>query len=157
MIKIWKRISVLLIMRNNNIIMNEFQIEYLDHVAIRAMDIDVSAKWYEEVLGLKRYQLPEWGEFPVFLLSGKSGVAIFPASGKAENREKTSRRVKIDHFAFNLTNENFDKAKKRYDHLGIKYDFQDHFYYHSIYTTDPDGHTVELTTIVVDEKNFYKE
>ena len=61
MIKIWKRISVLLIMRNNNIIMKEFQIEYLDHVAIRAMDIDVSAKWYEEVLGLKKISASRMG------------------------------------------------------------------------------------------------
>ncbi|WP_273566347.1 hypothetical protein [Maribacter halichondriae] len=54
-----------------------------------------------------------------------------------------------------MTNENFDKAQIRYKELGLIYNFQDHFYFHSIYTKDLDGHTVELTTLVVDEKSFY--
>jgi catechol 2,3-dioxygenase-like lactoylglutathione lyase family enzyme len=48
---------------------DKIKIEFLDHVAIRVADIEASAKWYEKVLGLKRYQLPEWGDFPIFLLS----------------------------------------------------------------------------------------
>ena len=39
---------------------------------------------------------------------------------------------------------------------GQQFEFQDHFYFHSIYTKDPDGHTVELTTIVISEESFYK-
>ena len=52
---------------------NEIAIEFLDHVAIRVKDLNVSAEWYQKVLGLKRYQPPEWGEFPIFMLSGTSG------------------------------------------------------------------------------------
>ena len=33
---------------------------------------------------------------------------------------------------------------------------EDHFYFDSIYIKDPDGHTVELTTLKVDEKDFYR-
>ncbi len=135
--------------------MSEFNIEFLDHVAIRVKDILASARWYEKVLGLKTYQLPEWGEFPIFMLSNKTGIALFPAKTDDVKREATSQNVKIDHFAFNVTGENFEKAKKRFDELGLEYEFQDHFYFHSIYTKDLDGHTVELTTIVVDEKSFY--
>ena len=51
--------------------MTKFEIAFLDHVAIRVKDMEVSAGWYESVLGLNRYQLPEWGAFPIFLLSGK--------------------------------------------------------------------------------------
>ncbi|WP_255362723.1 hypothetical protein [Tenacibaculum sp. MAR_2009_124] len=58
-------------------------------------------------------------------------------------------------FAFNVTNENFEKAKKRYSELGLDFTIQDHHYFHSIYTLDPDGHKVELTTIKVDENDFY--
>ena len=135
--------------------MSEFNIEFLDHVAIRVKDILASARWYEKVFGLKTYQLSEWGEFPIFMLSNKTGIALFPAKTDDVKLEATSQNVKIDHFAFNVTAENFDKAKKRFDELGLEYEFQDHFYFHSIYTKDLDGHTVELTTIVVDEKSFY--
>ncbi len=135
--------------------MSKFNIEFLDHVAISVNDIKASANWYETVLGLKPYQLPEWGEYPIFMLSNKTGIALFPAKTDDAKPEATPNNVRIDHFAFNVTGENFEKAKKRYEELGLEYDFQDHYYFHSIYTKDLDGHTVELTTLVVDEKSFY--
>ncbi|MGB5355176.1 MAG: VOC family protein, partial [Eudoraea sp.] len=55
---------------------NTFEIDFLDHVAIRVKDLKVSEAWYEKVLGLKKYQLDEWGPFPVFMLAKKSGVAL---------------------------------------------------------------------------------
>ncbi len=135
---------------------HQIDIEFLDHVAIRVVDVEVSAAWYKKVLGLKRYQLPEWGDFPIFLLSGKSGIALFPANTTDTKLEPTSRNVKIDHFAFNVTKENFEKAKKKYIELNLEFTIQDHHYFDSIYTKDPDGHTVELTTIKVSEQDFYK-
>jgi catechol 2,3-dioxygenase-like lactoylglutathione lyase family enzyme len=135
---------------------HKIDIEFLDHVAIRVADMEASAKWYEKVLGLKRYQLPEWGDFPIFLLSGKSGIALFPANTTDIKLEPTSKNVKIDHFAFNVTNDNFEKAKKRYTELNLEFNIQDHHYFDSIYTKDLDGHIVELTTIKVKERDFYK-
>ncbi|MDU8884884.1 VOC family protein [Yeosuana sp. MJ-SS3] len=135
---------------------HKIDIEFLDHVAIRVADMEASAKWYEKVLGLKRYQLPEWGDFPIFLLSGKSGIALFPANTTDIKLEPTSKNVKIDHFAFNVTNDNFEKAKKRYTELNLEFNIQDHHYFDSIYIKDLDGHTVELTTIKVNEREFYK-
>ncbi len=140
----------------NNSYIKDFKIDFLDHVAIRVKNLEVSAEWYQKVLGLQKYQLPEWGPFPIFMLSGKSGIALFPANLKGKKLDEQSKNVKIDHFAFNVTNENFAKAKLKYKELGLKFSFQDHHYFHSIYTKDPDGHTVELTTMVVDEKKFYK-
>jgi len=136
---------------------DQIHIEFLDHVAIRVRDLDLAAGWYEDVLGLKRYQMPEWGEFPIFMISGKSGVALFPANTTDTELDRNSKNVKIDHFAFQVTQENFERAKKRYAALNLEFSIQDHHYFHSIYTQDPDGHTVELTTIVVDENDFYTE
>jgi catechol 2,3-dioxygenase-like lactoylglutathione lyase family enzyme len=134
----------------------EHKIEIEDHVAIRVSDMEASAQWYEKVLGLKRYQLLEWGSFPIFLLSGKTGIALFPANSADTKLDPSSKNVKIDHFAFNVTYENFEKAKKRYEELNLEFNIQDHHYFDSIYTKDLDGHTVELTTIKVDEREFYK-
>jgi len=133
----------------------EFEIDFLDHVAIRVKDIEASIKWYEKVLGLKKYQLKEWGDFPVFMLANKSGIALFPANTKDSLLDSQSKNVKIDHFAFNVTTENFEKAKVRYQNLGLEFTIEDHHYFHSIYTQDIDGHTVELTTLVVNAREFY--
>lgn len=133
----------------------DFELDFLDHVAIRVKDLDVSAIWYEKVLGLKKYQLSIWGEYPIFMLSGKSGIALFPANLADSEIDTKSKNVGIDHFAFNLTNDNFKKAKHRYTNLDIDFTFKDHHYFHSLYTKDPDGHTVELTTLVVNEQGFY--
>ncbi|HMU46925.1 MAG TPA: VOC family protein [Chitinophagaceae bacterium] len=43
-------------------------IRFLDHVAIRVKDLTISADWYQKVLGLKKNQAPEWGEFPSYYL-----------------------------------------------------------------------------------------
>ncbi|MGJ5641065.1 VOC family protein [Formosa sp. S-31] len=134
----------------------KIEIEFLDHIAIRVSDMEVSAAWYENVLGLKRYKLSEWGDFPIFLLNGKSGIALFPANTSDPELDPDSKNVKIDHFAFHVTSENFERAKERYRELNLDYNVQDHYYFDSLYTKDPDGHTVELTTLKVNEKEFYK-
>ena len=134
---------------------NDFEIAFLDHVAIRVKDVDASVKWYQQVLGLKKYQLPEWGAFPVFLLSGRSGVAVFPAQSDDTPPDPNSKNVKIDHYAFHVTRENFEKAKRKYVALGMDFQIQDHYYFDSLYTEDPDGHIVELTSLKVEGKDFY--
>jgi catechol 2,3-dioxygenase-like lactoylglutathione lyase family enzyme len=135
---------------------DDFDIDFLDHVAIRVKDMELSVKWYSEVLGLKKVQLKKWGPCPIFMLSGKTGVALFPATNDANFKAMESKHVKIDHFAFHVTAQNFEKAKRKYTALQMEYLLKDHHYFQSIYTKDPDGHTVELTTISVDPTEFYE-
>lgn len=134
----------------------DFKIDFLDHVALRVKDLEVSAQWYERVLGLKRYQFKEWGDFPIFMMANKCGVALFPAQGEAPSSPILRRGTGIDHFAFNVSRDNFDKAKRKYATLDLDHEVQDHHYFESLYTKDPDGHTVELTTIVVSTEEFYR-
>ncbi|NNE25361.1 MAG: VOC family protein [Saprospiraceae bacterium] len=134
--------------------MHDFKINSLDHVAIRVADIERSAKWYHEVLGLTIIRKEEWDPFPIMLFKGKTGIALFPAKmddppvGYIQN-------IKIDHFAFNVDFEEYDKALKYFKQLGIPIKEQDHYYFQSVYLTDPDGHTVELTALKPGFEDFY--
>lgn len=134
---------------------NTIELNFLDHVAIRVKDLKISTAWYKSVLGLKEYKTPEWGDYPIFLLSGKSGIAIFPASLNDPLLDQKSNNVKIDHFAFNVSRQSFENAIKKYESLNLEYHIQDHHYFDSIYTCDPDGHIVELTSIKVNPADFY--
>lgn len=129
-------------------------INHLDHVAIRVKDLDFSAQWYSRVLGLKHYNPEAWNGVPRFLLSGTSGIALFPIKKESHNTE-TNKAMVVDHFAFNTTAEGLQRAMHFFNSEGIPYQFQDHTYFHSVYIKDPDNHTVELTCIVVDPKTFY--
>lgn len=135
--------------------MKPFNINFLDHVAIYVEDMNASIEWYRKVLGLKKYKLDKWGDFPIFMLAGKSGLAIFPANLKDSKIDQNSRNVRIEHLAFNVSNEDFTKAQSHFKSLNISFNFQDHHYFHSVYLKDPDGHKVELTSIMVDEESFY--
>ena len=132
-----------------------FEIEFLDHVAIYVADMEVSANWYEKVLGLKKYKLKKWGEYPVFLLANKSGIALFPADLEDEPINPNSKNIRIEHYAFNVNQENFKKALRRYENLGLEFEVKDHHYFDSVYTKYPDGHLVELTSLKMDEDEFY--
>ena len=123
----------------------DFNINFLDHVAIKVEDVDISADWYARVLGLEKCTYPEWGNRPVMMMSGNFGVALFPIAGFGNDDAKS---IRIDHFAFNISRPDFEKALKYFDAIGEKYEFQDHVYFHSIYLKDPDKHKVELTTAV---------
>ncbi|NNK81076.1 MAG: VOC family protein [Flavobacteriales bacterium] len=135
----------------------DFQIDFLDHVAIRVKSLSRSAQWYEEVLGLKKYEIPEWGKYPIFMMSGRTGVALFPARRSHPRFIRGSKNVRIDHFAFNISEENFQRAKDRLENLRIRFKEQDHIYFKSLYFHDPDGHEVELTTLRVKPEDFYQE
>ena len=135
--------------------MKPFKLNFLDHVAIRCKDMAKSVAWYEGVIGLRKKQFKEWGDFPIFMMTDNFAVAIFPARLKEGNIKNRFNSTFIDHFAFNVSNEDFKKAQDYFNEIGVRFAFQDHHYTHSIYLKDPDNHTVELTTLVVDRSEFY--
>ncbi len=128
--------------------MKPFEIGFIDHVAIRARDQQESIEWYQKVLGLVIADFPEWKNHPVIMSCGQFGVAIFPAHTNEPEINKFSKNSRIDHFAFNVSNEEFEKARLHFGAIGIEFQIQDHFYFQSLYAKDPDGNTVELTTPV---------
>ncbi|WP_224491097.1 NAD(P)H-dependent oxidoreductase [Robertkochia flava] len=131
-----------------------FQPRFLDHVAIRVRDLDLSCNWYSNILGLKPYRFQEWGPFPVFMMAGTSGVALFPLKKKGKGDMDIPTPC-VDHFAFHIPYEEFEGARRYFEHQNINVNEQDHFFFLSLYIKDPDGHTVELTTLKPGMDYFY--
>ena len=123
-----------------------FKLQFIDHVALRVLDMDKSIAWYNQVLGFESWQPEEWKPFPVFMIKDEFGLALFPVQEPATKLTPHTRHfITIDHFAFRLSRPDFEVAQEHFRQLGVPFVFQDHTYFHSIYLKDPDGHTVELT------------
>jgi catechol 2,3-dioxygenase-like lactoylglutathione lyase family enzyme len=119
-----------------------FRTQGLDHVAISVTDQERSEGWYREVLGLERVYEEAWGDVPIMLVQGESGIALFPTRQGADGEPA----VRILHIAFRVDRANFEAAQEALGDREIPFRFSDHGVSHSIYFEDPDGHELELTT-----------
>lgn len=126
-----------------------FEIEGIDHVAIAVRDVGASAKWYEDVLGLRRLHEEVWGDFPAMVGAGTTAIALFPIVGDNPKPRPGRDTVAMRHVAFRVSRLSFAWAKERLAGFGIEVKEQDHQIARSIYFSDPDGHEIELTTYEV--------
>lgn len=124
-------------------------LQHLDHVAIRSSHPDTSAEWYRDVLGLELVRVPGWHRYPIMMMCGNQGIAIFPLKGLSENGVENMGRPGFDHLAFRVDKDSFTHAVSRFEERDIPYHIQDHHYFKSVYIHDPDGIKIELTTPVI--------
>lgn len=128
----------------------DFQLKHLDHIALRVRDIEKSAKWYEEILGLKKIKPDEWENFPIMMLAGNSGVALFPAKTDNPKNIPEGDYICAFHFAFRISNEDFEKIRNHFEKNNIEYEFQNLVHFHSFFISDPDNYRIEITTQMKD-------
>ena len=125
-----------------------FQLEQIDHAAITVSNLERSITWYRDVLGLERRYAEVWGDYPVMMCAGLTGVALFPASTDYPQPRPMDDRttIMLRHLAFRVNRANFERAHVDLRARGIPFEFQDHTVSHSIYFHDPDGYEIEITT-----------
>lgn len=126
-----------------------FQLQHIDHIAFRVRDVERSAAWYQETLGLERLARTPVGSVPVELVSGNTAVALFPLSPAEAGGTHRLDYFTPWHLAFRTNRDNFEKARVILEQKGIAVEFADHGYSQSIYFYDPDGCRLEFTTYEV--------
>ncbi|MHB8466567.1 MAG: ester cyclase [Acidimicrobiales bacterium] len=112
------------------------KVRRLDHVALRSADPKRASSWYRDMLGLEERYAGIFGpESPITVGVGECSLSLFPGEGAS-----------FEHVAFELDSDAFAHAMASFDNHGITYRIADHRVATSLYLTDPDGTTVELTT-----------
>jgi len=112
-----------------------FKVQGVDHIGLAVKDVQKSAEWYQEMLGLKRLYEDVWGNFPGVVGIGDTSVAFFPTD---DPDIKLSVGLPIHHLAFRVDRANFTAAQEALQQKGIEFEFQDHKIVHSIYFYDPE-------------------
>ena len=137
-----------------------FAVRGMHHHAFRSCDIEKTRKFYEEVIGLPLIATFVETDNPVYK-DGASYIHVFFELGDGSclaffqfqpNGAPTgfAARDSFDHHLA-LEVDGIDAvraAEQRYKDLGLQYYIHDHGYVYSIYTRDPNGMIVELTTKV---------
>jgi catechol 2,3-dioxygenase-like lactoylglutathione lyase family enzyme len=126
-----------------------FALEGIDHVAIAVRDVERSAAWYCEVLGLERRYQEVWGSHPAVVGIGTTSLALFPVAGPSPLPRPGRDVLTMRHLAFRASRRDFENAKTALSARGIGFTEQNHQISESFYFEDPDRHEIEITTYEV--------
>jgi len=120
------------------------EIESLDRIALKVKDLEVSANWYERILGLQRMGPSSWNSFPVYLQAGTMGIALIPAATPKPSRIVSGDWLVMDHLAFRIPPENFFQAREHLIQHGIAFEIEKDPPAQSLLFKDPDGYRLAL-------------
>ena len=121
-------------------------LEGIDHVALAVRDVNASVRWYEEVLGLKRWYQAAWGDYPAVVGVGSTALALFPVEGDVPQPPPGRDVLAMRHIAFRVDAGNFTRAREELTRRQIGFELHHHGISQSIYFRDPNGHEIEVTT-----------
>jgi len=116
------------------------------HFSIPVSDLEVSRRFYTEILGLKfKFEAPAAGM--VFLTAGEDHVILCKSEGKIQRSAAEMRRI---HHAFKLEPDKYDDAKTFLKTNGVDiFEEEDRksgvFVGRQFYIRDPDGTVIEFS------------
>jgi catechol 2,3-dioxygenase-like lactoylglutathione lyase family enzyme len=116
------------------------------HFSIAVSDLDVSRRFYTEVLGLKHVQT-SLNLGLVFLMAGSDYVLLAKSDTPIERSAKDARRA---HHAFKVDADKYEEAKALLAAKGVEvFEEEDRktgvFVGRQFYIRDPDGTVIEFT------------
>jgi catechol 2,3-dioxygenase-like lactoylglutathione lyase family enzyme len=116
------------------------------HFSIAVSDLDVSRRFYTEVLGLKHVQT-SLNLGLVFLMAGSDYVLLAKSDTRIERSAKDARRA---HHAFKVDADKYEEAKALLAAKGVEvFEEEDRktgvFVGRQFYIRDPDGTVIEFT------------
>jgi len=137
---------------------NPIVVGSLDHVCLCTRDMSKSISWYRSVLGLKHEYTDETNFYPrtldspAFLRRGSACVALLPLPDPGS----AIRYHNGAHMAFNVSRQEFERARRDLPALlrehraaadqSVEVEFSDYGLQWSLFFSDPDFNTLELTT-----------
>ena len=127
------------------------KITEMDHIVLRNKDVEVSLRFYTEVLGLQAERVEQWraGEirFPSARINADTLIDFFGSDQGPIDREGIKNQ---DHFCMVIEPTDMEKLKSKFEAMGV--DIQagpgkrwgSHGDGISLYIYDPDDNVVEL-------------
>ena len=122
----------------------------VDHLALICSDLDVTIRFYTEVLGMRLVRIVQNRDEPTsthifFDMGGGNLLAFFDFPEKDTTR--TIRGIgSMHHVALKATRESFQKILTTLEEKGIKYSLHGSREGGSVYLRDPDDILLEITT-----------
>jgi catechol 2,3-dioxygenase-like lactoylglutathione lyase family enzyme len=127
------------------------KITEMDHIVLRVKDVDVSLRFYTELLGLKPERVEQWraGEirFPSARLNDDTIIDFFATDQQPIGKDGVRNQ---DHFCMVIEPTDMDELKSRFEAAGVEIQagpgkrWGAHGDGISLYIYDPDDNVVEL-------------
>ena len=127
------------------------KITELDHIVLRNKDVEVSLKFYTEVLGLQAERIDEWraGEvrFPSARINADTIIDFFGTDQEPIGKEGGKNQ---DHYCMVIEPTDMEELKSKFEAMGVEIQagpgkrWGSHGDGISLYIYDPDDNVVEL-------------
>jgi catechol 2,3-dioxygenase-like lactoylglutathione lyase family enzyme len=127
------------------------KITEMDHIVLRVKDVEVSLRFYTELLGLKPERVEQWraGEirFPSARLNDDTIIDFFATDQQPIGKDGVRNQ---DHFCMVIEPTDMDELKSRFEAAGVEIQagpgkrWGAHGDGISLYIYDPDDNVVEL-------------
>ena len=120
------------------------EVATIDHVNVETDELERSAKFYREVIGLKEGPRPDFDRPGFWMYAGEKPVVHIIKTDPNNKMLTGSKDASISHFSLQI--KDFQGSKDHLDALGIKYDLLDvpETKVRQIFLEDPEGVLIEL-------------
>ena len=124
--------------------MNAMEVDTIDHVNVETDDVNRSAEFYREVIGLTEGPRPKFDRPGYWMYAGNKPVVHIIQTAPENKMLTGSKDASISHFALQIRD--YKEARKHLDSLGIKYKKLEvpGTKIRQLFVEDPEGVLIEL-------------